>query len=147
MISSKHIVRDMNNGSHIICDDAEEAANEILTHDGYFYEVRSDPDGGFSLWTSSQSRAAYGNARLIESVIFSIEKDEEIAKQDIWKRVCAGVNGEAFGAAAATYCETLDSYLSSLNDQLADLDAEDEEASEEIAELKTLIAEVETKSS
>lgn len=60
----------------------ESAANEILTYDGHFYEIRKEDDGFLRLYTSKLSRAAYGsNSSVTGTVIFGSSEDE------IWQHV------------------------------------------------------------
>ena len=124
---TKYVISDMNNGSHDFCEDLEDAAHTILTHDDYEYDIREDSDGGYRLWTSSRSRNASGGFKMEGSVIFSLKPNKEEASQEIHKQVCDGIGGEVFGAANATYCQTLDDYISDLRSMISDFDADDDD--------------------
>lgn len=62
---------------------AAEAAHIILTDDGRQYEIREDPDGGFTLW----SRQQVANKPWSPTVVFSIETEREKAETEIFQKV------------------------------------------------------------
>lgn len=67
---------------------AVDAAEILLTHDGYEYEMRQDADGGYTLYTSPHSRnSTLGGRPMTRSVIYTLETDEELAARDIAEAV------------------------------------------------------------
>jgi len=67
---------------------AEQAAIELLTYDGYGYEIELN-DGFWTLYVSSGSRnSTLGLGEYRES-IFSTEDDEERARAEIFEEVIA----------------------------------------------------------
>ena len=67
----------------------EDVGREILTHDGYEYDIRADERlGGWRLWISQHSRNSTGGGRpLVKSVVFSLEETEAAATADILRQV------------------------------------------------------------
>lgn len=77
---------------------AVQAMNEILTYDGYRYEIRKSEFRGsvcWDLWHSDGSAASTRGARhMVKTVIFSLIEDEAHARQEIAEAVIvAGWNG------------------------------------------------------
>lgn len=64
---------------------AADAAHIVLTDDSQEYEIRSDEDGGFSLW----SRQQVANKRWTRTVIFSVKDDRAEAEAEIFDKVIA----------------------------------------------------------
>ena len=63
---------------------AIDAADLLLSHDGYEHEIRRDEEGGHTLWLSQFSRnSPYGGKGLNRSVIYSIEDDLALASLEI----------------------------------------------------------------
>jgi len=70
-----------------------EAADAILTYDGYTYDIRPAADGGFVLWVSQFSRnSPLGNRPLVKSVIYSLRDDRAGAVDQIHHRVIAAAD-------------------------------------------------------
>lgn len=67
----------------------DEAAHEIMIHDGHKFEIRPEDGGGYRLWTSEFSEHDPLGARLSESVIYSRETDEGAATVEIYAEVLA----------------------------------------------------------
>jgi hypothetical protein len=76
-------------GKYRIGLSAEDAAHELLTYDGYEYQIRPAEDGeGWELWISSASRNSTAWKGINgKSVIFNLEDDEAKARQEIFERV------------------------------------------------------------
>ena len=67
---------------------AIDAADLLLSHDGYEHEIRRDEDGGHWLFTSDFSRnSTCGGRGLTRSVIYSVEDDLALASRDIALKV------------------------------------------------------------
>lgn len=67
---------------------AVDAAEILLTDDGYEYEMRADADGGYTLYVSPYSRnSTLGGRPMVRSVIYTNETDEELAARDIAEAV------------------------------------------------------------
>jgi len=67
---------------------AIDAADLLLSYDGYEHEIRAEPDGGHWLWTSVFSRnSTCGGLPLTRSVIYSVEDDLDRACLDIALKV------------------------------------------------------------
>lgn len=64
---------------------ADEAAREVLTHDGHNYEIRPDPDGGFWLWHSQ--RGGGGNVPMVRTLIYSAADNAVAAQDEIFAEV------------------------------------------------------------
>ena len=67
----------------------DQAANELLTGDGYTYEIRPEDDGqGWRLWISRGSQHSYGGTQgLISSVFFSLADAETEAAAEIFQKI------------------------------------------------------------
>lgn len=67
-----------------------DAADAILTHDGFAYDIRHAADGGFELWISQFSRnSPLGNRPLVRSSVYSLRDDRAAAVEQIHHRVIA----------------------------------------------------------
>lgn len=67
---------------------AVDAADILLTDDGYEYEMRQDADGGYTLYTLPYSRnSSLGGRPMVRSVIYTLETDEDLAARDIAEAV------------------------------------------------------------
>ena len=64
---------------------ANDAAREILTHDGHNYEIRPDADGGFWLWHTQ--RGGGGNVPMVRTLIYSAADTEDEAQDQIFAEV------------------------------------------------------------
>jgi len=67
---------------------AEQAAIELLTYDGYGYEIELN-DGFWTLYVSSGSRNSTRGLGEYRESIFSTEDEEEKARVDIFEEVIA----------------------------------------------------------
>lgn len=68
----------------------EQAADALLTADGYEYEIREDTGlrPGWTLFISRRSRNAFGGGRgLLQSRFFSLEPDYATAAAEIYRAV------------------------------------------------------------
>jgi len=74
---------------------AIDAMDEILSHDGYAYEIRREADGsGFTLWHSDGSAASPRGARhMVQTVIYSVANNADAAKAEIAAKVLAASEG------------------------------------------------------
>jgi hypothetical protein len=72
---------------------AEHAMNEILTYDGYRYEIRKSDFQGSVCWDLYHSDGSANSTRsarhLVKTGIFSLIDDEARAEQEIAERVIA----------------------------------------------------------
>jgi hypothetical protein len=91
---------------------ATRAMVEILTYDGHEFEVRSAPEDGFTLWTSTWSRNSPMGAMLTKSVISSLDEYEDAAIEEIARKVVA--NAEWFCGCSATTDEAYDAMLAEM---------------------------------
>lgn len=62
------------------------AAQTVLGYDGHSYEIRQEPDGGYTLWHSA--RGGGGNLPLTHTRIWSTSQSRELAEADIYRKVC-----------------------------------------------------------
>lgn len=70
---------------------AEQAMDELLSHDGYAWEIRREADGdGWRLWHSDGSAYSTRGARhMVATVAFSLADDKADAAREIAERVIA----------------------------------------------------------
>ena len=95
----------MKNYTHVVyasnttpdfCDSLEEAAITKLGHDGHEWDIHPAEDGdGWDLWGSQFScNSPAGGKPLVKTVIYSLNADEEAARQEIFQKVAdAGWRG------------------------------------------------------
>lgn len=85
-----YTVYDPNNGYEIARHlTAQDAMDELLTHDGYRYEIKREGDA-WVLYHSDGSEASMRGARhMIRTVVFSLADEEEVAREEIARAVIA----------------------------------------------------------
>lgn len=69
---------------------AEQAMDELLSHDGYAWQIRRENDGeGWRLWHSDGSANSTRGARhMVKTVAFSLKDNEAAATREIAEQVC-----------------------------------------------------------
>lgn len=77
-----------------------EAANELLSADGYDWEIRQNKSsGGYDLWTREFSRnSPLGNRPLTRTVFSSPASDRALAEEEIFASVIATPNWHGYEA-------------------------------------------------
>jgi len=101
---------------------AVDAAEILLTDDGYEYEMRADADGGYTLYVSPHSRnSTLGGTPMVRSVIYTLEADEELAARDIAEAVIRSGRWEK----GELNCMTDEAHAAMLAEIAADADMED----------------------
>lgn len=80
-----------------------DAANTVLTDDGFEWEIRPDADGeGFRLWASNASRNSTAYKGLRQSTTWSLASDRETAETEIFGKVIATGPGRSNGMEVVT---------------------------------------------
>ena len=67
----------------------EDAAHEILTHDGHGYEFRQCVDEGWRLWVTPFSRNSPVGGKPLTPLFWSSHDDLEKARAELFQRVIA----------------------------------------------------------
>ena len=90
---------------------AVDAMDNMLTYDGYRYEIRPEADGnGWRLWCSDGSENSTRGARhMVRTVVYSLDQSREFATFEIaervifagWPRMPECMTDEAFDAMLA----------------------------------------------
>jgi hypothetical protein len=92
---------------------AEEAMSEILTYDGYRYEIRKGEFKGLACWelwhSDSSENSTRGARHMVKTVAFSLAEDEVTATREIaveviaagWSRMPECVTDEDYHAMQA----------------------------------------------
>lgn len=65
-----------------------DAAQELLLSDGHDYEIRAEPDGGFTLWLTQFSRnSTLGGKPMVRSRFFSTADTMADAEKELFGKV------------------------------------------------------------
>jgi|GEM_PF-2062727 len=90
------VLHHINDATATVEETAQNAAREILTYDGFKYEIRNE-DGEFVLYHSSRSENAGGGYKMNPTTISSFNKDRDAAEQEIFEEVVKRSTDFAYG--------------------------------------------------